>query len=68
MPISTKISPGSTLNETPFKTSIAPNFFERFSTVTPTAGVSVSVKGLRVELAGVVMGEGRGRRVTSARG
>jgi hypothetical protein len=51
----TKISPGWTENEMPFSTSKLPNFFERFSTVTPTAGVSVSEKGLRVTSVGADM-------------
>jgi hypothetical protein len=43
----TKISPGSTVNETFFNAWNVPKFFVRPSMVTPTAGLSTAVMGLR---------------------
>jgi hypothetical protein len=40
------------MNDTSCSTRCGPKLFERFSTVTATAGVSFSVNGLRVVLAG----------------
>ena len=49
-PMSTKISPGSTVNVTSLSTVSAPKFLLSFSIDTPTAGLSTWVNGLRVGL------------------
>jgi hypothetical protein len=47
-PMSTKISPGSTVRLMSFRTISEPKFLETCSSVTPTAGLSASEKGFRV--------------------
>src|SRR5882724_11457551 len=51
-PIRTKISPGATSSEMSRSTARSPKFLLSFSSLTPTAGISVAENGERVDPAG----------------